>query len=133
MESVRALRLDIPKHILFSTISSDLCEIYTAHNTIDGVTDTSVFYYSEDDCPAKEMMKKDRVIKLLFKRVDKNYDEYASFSKRVKADLNIEKVFVQRANEMRNPLSGQELLNESVRLLMDLRVEEEIVENREES
>lgn len=42
--------------------------------------------------------------------------------------VEIEKVFVQRANEMRNPLSGQELLDESVRLLMELRAEGEIRE-----
>ena len=42
--------------------------------------------------------------------------------------VEIEKIFVQRANEMRNPLSGQELLKESVRLLTELSAEGEIKE-----
>lgn len=33
--------------------------------------------------------------------------------------VEIEEVFVQRANEIRNPLSGEELLNEAVRLLKE--------------
>lgn len=42
--------------------------------------------------------------------------------------VEIEEVFVQRANEKRNPLSGQELLDETVRLLMELRSKGEIEE-----
>lgn len=37
----------------------------------------------------------------------------------------IEKVFVQRADEIRNPLSGQELLEESARLFMEVNTLEE--------
>lgn len=39
----------------------------------------------------------------------------------VEYKVAIEKIFVQRASEIRNPLSGQDLLNEAVRMLVDFR------------
>jgi hypothetical protein len=67
------LVVEIPDHIIFGVITTDELDIYTAYNKNNHEVAVSKFYYSDEDFPAKERMKKQRVIELLIRKVDNDY------------------------------------------------------------